>query len=238
MSKKVELLYPDFCNIYAESYSVEYLEKCCKDIEVIRTMNHDEPAFVSQDVDMIYLGCSPERKQEQIIELLMPYRDRIKALIKSGTIFLITGNAIEIFGKEIRDDDRVIPALGLYDFYSIRKMQDERHNSQYVGLFRDENDEEITLLGHRSQFSFAYGEFANRFLDIEIGIGMNPDTKLEGIHDNNFFATYSLGPYLILNPLFAKYLLRKMGLKDELKFEKEIIESYRYRLSELRRTLG
>ena len=239
MSKTIELLYPDFCNIYAESYSVEYLEKCTDKVSVIRTMNHDKPAFVDKDVDMIYLGCSPERKQEQIIELLRPYTARIKELIAKGTIFLITGNAIEIFGQEIRDDERVIPALGLYDFYSVRKMQDERHNSQYVGSFHDTDGTELTLLGHRSQFSFSYGDFdKNKFLDIEIGIGMNPETKLEGIRDNNFFATYSLGPYLILNPYFAKYLLGKMGINDNLAFEQEIIESYNYRLQELRRTLG
>ena len=239
MNKTIELLYPDFCNIYAESYSVEYLERCCDKLTVIRTMNHDRPAFLDQDVDMIYLGCSPERKQEQIIELLRPHTERIKELIARGTIFLVTGNAIEIFGKEIRDGERIIPALGLYDFYSVRYMQAERHNSQYVGTFRTDSGEELTLLGHRSQFSYSYGDFgSNKFLDIEIGIGMNPDTKLEGIRDNNFYATYSLGPYLILNPLFAKYLLAKMGLDDALIYEAEIIESYQYRLGELRRTLG
>ena len=188
---------------------------------------------------MIYLGCLAEHKQEQVIELLMPYKERISELIDNGTVFLITGNSIEIFGKSIKDGNRLIPALGIFDFTSERYMEKDRHNSQYVGCFRDQDGEEITMLGHRSQFSFAYGEFDdNKFIDIEIGIGMNPDTKFEGIHKNNFFATYSLGPYLILNPYFAKYLLRKMGISDKLAFEDEIIEAYNYRLNELRRTLG
>jgi CobQ-like glutamine amidotransferase family enzyme len=67
---------------------------------------------------------------------------------------------------------------------------------------------------------------------------MNPDTKREGLYRNNFFATYSLGPYLIMNPLFTKYLLRLLGLDDTLLFEKEIIEAYEYRRDELRRNLG
>ncbi|MDO4518656.1 MAG: hypothetical protein Q4B78_05545, partial [Bacillota bacterium] len=141
--------------------------------------------------------------------------------------------------KEIRDGDRVIPALGIFDFSAERYMDRERHNSQYVGVFKDENGEEITMLGHRSQFSFAYGDFEpTKFIDIEIGIGMNPETKAEGVHINNFFATYSLGPYLIMNPLFAKYLLRKLGLDDTLAFEAEAIEAYEYRRDELRRNLG
>jgi CobQ-like glutamine amidotransferase family enzyme len=95
------------------------------------------------------------------------------------------------------------------------------------------------MLGHRSQFSFSYGDFEqNKFIDIEIGIGMNPETKAEGLYKNNFFATYSLGPYLIMNPLFAKYLLRKIGVDDSLAFEKEAVEAYEYRRDELRKNLG
>ena len=67
---------------------------------------------------------------------------------------------------------------------------------------------------------------------------MNPDTQKEGIHVNNFFATYSLGPFLILNPYFTKEILGRLGLDQKLCFEKEIIEAYDYRLAELRRTIN
>ena len=269
--KNIELLFPDFCNIYGESYNVEYLRRSCKDINVIETGHKMEPAFVKDKVDMIYLGCTTEKKQEQIIDILRPYRNRIIELINDGTIFLVTGNSIEIFGNAILegrklsprsgiDGRRVIPALEIFDFYSVRYMDRERHNSQYVGTFtpKELNENPITMLGHKSQFSFAYRskdgsnydtdsgfEYENNsgtdfdpFVDLEIGIGMNKGTKLEGIRKNNFFATYSLGPYFILNPLFAKYILRKMGLDDSLAFELEIMEAYEYRLHELRENLG
>ena len=110
-------------------------------------------------------------------------------------------------------------------------MSRDRHNSQFIGTFDD-----ITVLGHRSQFSFAYGDFDDNFIDIQKGIGMNPDTKKEGVRRNNFYGTYSLGPFLILNPLFAKKLMRIMGIDDTLCFE-EIVEAYEYRLTELNRTM-
>jgi len=232
--KKIELLFPELCNIYGESYNVEYLKRSNpENIEVINTNHRDTPAFVTEDVDMIYLGCTTERKQEQIIEILKPHKERILQLIDKGVIFLVTGNSPEIFGNYIKDGERTIEALGIFDFYSVRYMDRERHNSQYIGKYGD-----LTMLGHRSQFSYAYGEFENNFVEIERGIGMNPDTKREGIHVNNFFATYSLGPYLILNPYFAKELLAKMGLETTLCYEKEIIEAYEYRLKELLRTLN
>ena len=230
--KKVELLFPELCNIYGESYNVEYLRRCSDEIEVINTNHMDTPAFVNEDVDMIYLGCTTERKQEQIIGILSQYRDRIIELIDKGVIFLATGNAVEIFGNYIEDAGRKIDALGIFDFYSVRYMSRDRHNSQFIGTFDD-----ITVLGHRSKFSFAYGEFDDNFIDIQKGIGMNPDTKKEGVRRNNFYGTYSLGPFLILNPLFAKKLMRIMGIDDTLCFEKEIVEAYEYRLTELNRTM-
>lgn len=230
--KKIELLFPELCNIYGESYNVEYLRRCSGEIEVINTNHRDTPAFVNGDVDMIYLGCTTERKQEQIIGILSQYRDRIVELIDKGVIFLATGNAVEIFGNYIEDAGRKIDALGIFDFYSVRYMSRDRHNSQFIGTFDD-----ITVLGHRSQFSFAYGDFDDNFIDIQKGIGMNPDTKKEGVRRNNFYGTYSLGPFLILNPLFAKKLMRIMGIDDTLCFEKEIVEAYEYRLAELNRTM-
>ena len=230
--KKVELLFPELCNIYGESYNVEYLRRCSDEIEVINTNHMDTPAFVNEDVDMIYLGCTTERKQEQIIGILSQYRDRIIELIDKGVIFLATGNAVEIFGNYIEDAGRKIDALGIFDFYSVRYMRRDRHNSQFIGTFDD-----ITVLGHRSQFSFAYGDFDDNFIDIQKGIGMNPDSKKEGVRRNNFYGTYSLGPFLILNPLFAKKLMRIMGIDDTLCFEKEIVEAYEYRLTELNRTM-
>ncbi len=231
--KKIELLFPELCNIYGESYNVEYLKRSNPDnIEVIETNHRDIPAFVKEGVDMVYLGCTTERKQEIIIEILKPYKERIKELIDKNVIFLITGNSVEIFGNYIKDEARVIEALGIFDFYSERYMKKDRHNSQFIGKHED-----LTLMGHRSQFSFAYGEFQNCFINIEKGIGMNKETKKEGIHVKNFFATYSLGPFLILNPYFAKQLLSTMGLDDKLCFEKEILEAYEYRLKELRRTI-
>ena len=66
---------------------------------------------------------------------------------------------------------------------------------------------------------------------------MNSETKREGVRRKNFFGTYSLGPFLILNPLFTKKILRLIGLDDTLCFEKEIVEAYQYRLEELSRTI-
>ena len=129
--KRIELLIPELCNIFGESYNVEYLKRSNpEEIEVIEPNHKQQPAFVTEDVDMIYLGCTTENNQEQIIEILSPFKVRIQELIDKGTIFLITGNAVDIFGYYMKDEDRKIEALGLFDFYAERYMKRDRHNSQ------------------------------------------------------------------------------------------------------------
>ena len=62
---------------------------------------------------------------------------------------------------------------------------------------------------------------------------MNPLDATEGIHYKNFFGTYLLGPFLVLNPPFTKYLLRSMGCADILAFEEEVMAAYNHRVGEL-----
>lgn len=224
--KTVEYVFAPYCNIYGEFYNMEYLRKSSEEIEIIKSSHREEPYFLSKHVDMIYMGCMTEDKQEKAIDLLMPHREKIKNLIEDGTIFLVTGNSIELFGEYIVDDGRKIPGLGIFDFHSVRQMNN-RHNSLFVGNFKD-----MKILGHKSQYSMAYGDFNNEFMNLDRGNGMNTDTKKEGIWYKNFYGTYSLGPFLVLNPLFTKYILRQLGVSDDLKFEKEIMEAYEYRLSD------
>ena len=167
--------------------------------------------------------------QEKVINKLKPYKERIKELIDENVVFLVTGNAIEIFGKYIENEDGTkIEALDIFDIYAKRDML-HRHNSIFIG-----NWEDIKVVGFKSQFTFAYGNNENDyFAKVEKGIGLNKESKLEGIQKNNFIGTYLLGPILILNPMFTKKIIEKMGIEDvKLAFEEDTIAAYNQRLSE------
>ena len=79
--KRIEFLYPEYCFIFAENYNVDYLKRSSAEIEVIETNHKETPKFVTEDVDMVYLGCLTEKKQEEVAALLMPYKERIIPLI-------------------------------------------------------------------------------------------------------------------------------------------------------------
>ena len=138
------------------------------------------------------------------------------------------GYPLEIFQAE-----NGIEALKIFDVYAKRDML-HRHNSYFLGKYKD-----IEILGFKSQFTMLYGNNeSDYFIKADMGIGINESTKLEGIHKNNFFSTYIIGPFLVLNPHFMVELLKIMGVEDpKLAYENEIFEAYNIRLQKFK-TMG
>lgn len=226
---KIEVLFPEFCNLYGDISNIKYLKKCLPNAKFYETAFDEELIFIKEKVNFIYLGPMTEKMQEKVINKLKPYKERIKELIDENVVFLVTGNAIEIFGKYIENEDGTkIDALDIFDIYAKRDML-HRHNSIFIG-----NWEDIKVVGFKSQFTFAYGNNENDyFAKVEKGIGLNKESKLEGIQKNNFIGTYLLGPILILNPMFTKKIIEKTGIEDvKLAFEEDTIAAYNQRLSE------
>ena len=226
---KIEVLFPEFGNLFGDNSNISYLKKCLPEVDVVETSTNSEPAFVNEDVNLIYLGPSSEKAQEIIIQKLKPYKEKIEELIEKGTVFLWTRNAIEILGKYIENEDgSTVEGLDVFDVYAKRDMM-HRKNSNIIGKYED-----IEIVGFKSQFTMLYGDNSNNyFLELEAGMGINENTKLEGIKKNNFIGTYVIGPILILNPLFTKKLLKMMGVEEpKLALEKETMAAYEEKLKQ------
>lgn len=226
---KIEVLFPEICNLFGNMYNIKYLEKSVQDIEIIYTSLTDTPKFVDEKVDMIYMAPMTENSQELVIEKLKPYTDKIKELIEQNQLFLVIGNALEIFGKYIENEaGSRIEGLGITDLYAKRDMM-HRYNSLFLGKIED-----IKIVGFKSQFAMSYGDNSSNYLfDALKGPGINEASKFEGIRINNFMGTYVLGPILVLNPYFTKYLLKLIGIKDiNLAYEEEAVSCYKIRLKE------
>lgn len=227
---KIEVLYPEVCNLYGELGNIRFLKQSCPEIEIVETSLNEEPLFVSEAPDLIYMGTMTEKSQMIVIERLMKYRDRLIKLIEEGARFLITGNALEIFGKRIEDSNgSEVECLGIFDTIAKRNMM-KRFNSLYIGSFGN-----MKIVGYKSQFT--HSEWVKDadiegLFDTDRGPGLNPEITEEGVRRNNFMGTYIIGPLLVLNPPFAKYLLKECGIESPLAFEKEAMEAYEARIKE------
>ena len=228
---KIEILFPEFCNLYGDMYNMKYLKMCIPEAEFIETALEEEPAFVKENVNLIYLGPMTENTQEKVIKKLLPYKERIIELIEKNVVFLFTGNALEILGKFIENEDESkIEGLGIFDVYAKRDMM-HRHNSYLIGKYED-----IEIIGFKSQFTMMYGNnLETPFIEVEKGIGINKQSKIEGIKKNNFIGTYLIGPMLILNPLFTQKVLKMLGEETEIALKEDTMAAYNERLKELKR---
>ncbi len=229
---KIEVLYPELCNLNGDIGNIKYLQKCLPDSQIIETSINEQPKFINEeDIALVYMGTLSERSQEIVIKQLKPYTENIKQKIEHGQVCLFTGNSVEVLGKYIENEDKSkIEGLNIFDIYAKRDML-HRHNSFYLGEYED-----IEILGFKSQFTMLYGNNEQNYLfKVNMGIGINENSTLEGIHQNNFFATYLIGPFLILNPYFTLKLLKVMGIKEpKLAFEHAVLEAYNVRLKKFK----
>ncbi len=232
---KIEVLFPEICNLYGDLFNVKYLKECIPDAQIINTSLSEEPYFVKEKPDLIYMGTTTERGQILASEALMGYADRIKECIEEGVNFFITGNALEVFCKSISEEEKeVCKGLGILDLEAKRKAR-KRFNSLYLGEFKVSEENIIKIVGFKSLFGYAYGNNADKKLfDTLRGDGMNPDEKAEGIRINNFFATYLIGPVFVLNPPFTKWFMENiLGIENAtLAYEDAAMDAYKTRTEE------
>lgn len=224
---KIEILYPELCNLYGDLANAEYLARSCG-AELIRTALSEKPRFAEEDVALVCIGGTTERGQLIARDALRPWLGALLSRADNGGLVLVTGNACELFGEYIETDSgEKIPMLNAFPVHAKRDMM-HRFNSLYLGEFED-----MKIVGFKSQFSFSYGDNGEGLFRTIRGAAMNRETSAEGIRRGGLLMTYLLGPLVILNPPFAKWLLHEMGAENpSLAFEKDAFAVYETRLRE------
>lgn len=225
----VEILFQEVCGLYGDSQNATYLQATLSDAQFVYTKLTDTPYFADNTPDLIYIGCMSEITQRRVIEKLIPYRERIIQLIENGTPILATGNAGEIFTKQIHyiSEDICTDALGIFDL-TVKTDLFKRYNSMVLGEFAGQK-----IVGFRSQFSFLYGDNSEYyFIKCLRGDGINPQSKLEGMRKNNLICTQLLGPILPLNPMFCEYFIGLSGVTATAAYKDAAMAAYEQRLQE------
>ena len=209
-------LYYDLMNLYGENGNIMALVKGFNDqymyTEVHNLTVGDKINFNKYDV--YYIGCGSEENQLIVIEDIMKYKDDIKNAIENGKHFIFTGNSYELLGNYIETkDNKNIETLGLFDFYS--KTIDERIIGEEIlecNLF----NEPIIAFQNRQ---CVLNNNDNHLFQIVNGHADNYKSHYEGLHYNNLYATYNLGPLLIRNPLLKDYIIKEILEKKDILYK-------------------
>ena len=228
----VEVLFNEVCGLFGDAFNAQYLKKCMPDAQFIYTSLCDKLYLEENIPDIILMGAMSEKTQRAVIKKLLPLKNRIVELIDKGVIFFVTGNAFEVFTKGIDyvSEEIKTEGLGIFDL-TVKTDYFNRYNGKVLGKFNGE----FEITGIRSQFSFVYGDNTDGyFVKSETGIGINPESKLEGVRRNNFFGTHLLGPVLVQNPPLCEYLITLAGGKPSLAFKEQALSAYNQRLKEMK----
>lgn len=247
---KIEVLFPEICNLYGDLANVRYLKESVPNAELVMTSLKSVPAFSNPEnkIDLIYMGTTTEAGIELSVKALTPYVDVLKKLIDDGQFILLTGNALDIFGKYISVVDGIkgessrIEGLGILKTHSEYHMMN-RHNSFYIGGFNSDGKEGIKVVGFKSIFGHTYAEETDEDLtntsyaqqgwfNTIKGYGRNEDTKEEGFKVNNLYATYLTGPILPLNPMLTDWLIEALGGEGKAAYFEAAMAAYEARLKD------
>lgn len=233
MTLTIEMLFPEIANLHGDNANIDFLSRCLPDARIVRTRLNQTPEFVSGSVDLVYLGPLTESGQIRAINRLAPHKARIEALIQAGTHFLFTHNAMEVLGSRIvnKDMNYDVAGVGLFEFESEVKMF-ERYTGKVMGVF---DGIAQPIVGYKSQFSMVTDPTElGGFITTTRGIGRNTTTHVEGIRRNNFIGTSLIGPILLTNPHFSRWLLSSLDPTREpnLALEEFSVAAYDSRLRE------
>lgn len=204
---KIAHLYYDLMNLYGENGNVRFLQRQL-DKQGFKTEVHFlslEDKIKFDKYDIFYIGTGSENNQRLVLNNLITYKNDILKAFKDGKWFIATGNALELFGKEIRlKDGNVLPTLNLFDFV----VNEEEFRIVGEQLYScNLTNSKIIGFQNRCSTIHEYDKFIFNVID---GTGVTPNNPVEGIFEDNFLGTYLLGPLLVRNPKFCDYLVKKI----------------------------
>ncbi len=203
-------LYYDLMNLYGEIGNIKVLTYHLKNqgIKVnIKNLSIDDDINFDE-LDLIYIGSGTNNNQLLVLNDILKYKEDINKYYNDNKFFLITGNAIELFGEQIIDiDNNVHEGLKLFDYYT-KENKKRIVNEVYIPpLFTKEN-----ILGFNNHFGSIYKD------------NIKLDNKF--IFNNNFYGTYTLG-LLPRNPSFTKYFIKQLIINKNKKFK---IKDFNFKL--------
>ena len=202
-------------NLYGESGNVKAL-KLQLEQQGIKVKVHFlsiTDTFHFSEYDFVYMGTGTEENQMLVLKHLLPYKKEIENSINKGTYFLITGNALELFGKHI-ESDKKRKALGILQLESkletFRIVGESLAKTSFLSK---------PILGFQNRSGIMANVKEEPLFTMIRGTGYLPNITQEGILKKHFFGTYLIGPILIRNPELLKYLVKQLILSKDADFK-------------------
>ncbi len=236
MSINILHLFPELLSLYGERGNVEILKKTLEDngCTVNVTFAEEVPSF--DGFDFIYIGSGTENAVIEAGKRLSAFSKEISKALENS-IFLATGNAMSLFGKEISDGKDVFPTANIFDFRTELKTE-----KRFLGdvISSENNIFSSSVVGFINTSSVYTGiSFPAFELRLNPTLGNDKKEGFDGLFAGNFYATQLIGPFLVKNPSALEFFATKLGGK-KISFASDsyIVKAYETAASELSKRLS
>lgn len=220
-------LYYDLMNLNGESGNImalkSHLEHQGLKVNISFLTVDDQIDFDKYDI--YYMGSGSKENKLIVLKDIIKYQKEIEISIKNNKYFIITGNALDLFGKYIEDEnDHKRKCLEIFKYHT--KEIDPEESIVGEQVFKSNLINE-PIIGFQNRQNTMINEDENNLFTVINGTGYQKDSNEEGYLFNNFYGTYLLGPLLIRNPYFTDYLVGKILKENKLPY-KENHNSFDY----------
>jgi hypothetical protein len=204
MNLKIVHLYPKEMNIYGDTGNRLALQKRAEwrgvEFAVSLVGSGDK---IPADADIIIGGGGQDAGQGVIQDDLQNKSLTLHALADDGVVMLMICGMYQLFGRSFTtNQDEIIKGVGILPLETtagdVRMIGNTIYDTPYGEIVGYENHSGVTVLD----------DPALAFADVLQGDGNNGQDGTEGCRVQNIFGTYSHGPVLVKNPIFADTLLR------------------------------
>lgn len=214
---KIAHLYYDLMNLYGENGNVRvlarHLEK--QNLKVIIHFLTIDDSMDFSKYDIIYIGSGSTENFLLALQDLKKYKNQLKKAINTNTLFLVTGNAINLFGQKITLADQEEMGLEVFSYDTLQT--DFRIVGEQTVTYAPVKE---SIIGFQNRDTVLKNINEPHLFEVLEGTGYMPKSNFEGIHKNNFYGTFLLGPILARNPHFTEYLVKEIMNQKNLIYKK------------------
>lgn len=216
-------LYYDILNLYGENANTRciYNELNRSKVKVsvdFKSIN-DNIDFTKYDI--IYIGSGSEDNIKIVSKDILRYKDELKKYIESDKFLILTGNAMDLFGKFIETKDEKLDTLGIFDYYSKYITESNFKNASTDRIVGECSSTckliKEKLIGFQNRCDQVF-DVSNNLFETDIKYSNDGTNAKEGFTYKNVYATHLIGPLLIRNPYFADYILNNLCKCKDLKY--------------------
>lgn len=207
---KILHLYSDSLDLYGDAKNLTALVSRIKETgntaEISYLENFEELDF--SGYDLVYIGHGKAKNLAAVSKHFVSFKDKIISAIENGQVWFCTGNSRELFGKSFTTvSGETLESIGLFDYEGVETNKVFVSDMLASPVFSDTD----YCYGFANRTAYLKGE--NKYPLFKVINGFSDgDTPTgdEGTLYKNFFATWSMGPALIRNPILMKEILKRI----------------------------